>query len=213
MQTFFDILDFFSNSPFIIYPVILLCTFSACRAIGHYFPKTVKYYNETPWKIIITFCGSILGYAIYQSMHIICSKEIQTLFHMSPNQLPHTLSLLTLILCIPAWLFVIGIFFKIGYLYTVWRDKKTTFFQHMGLNVLSIICIVFAYKFALKLTASQELIRQMATQVDYLDKKFLPSAFAQQEDFDGFLIIDEQTISIYQKNNNITRFKIIKNTA
>ncbi|WP_298627702.1 hypothetical protein [uncultured Legionella sp.] len=146
-------------------------------------------------------------------MHIICSKEIQTLFHMSPNQLPHTLSLLTLMLCIPAWLFVIGIFVKIGYLYTVWRDKKTTFFRHMGLNVLSIICIVFAYKFALKLTESQELIRQMATHVDYLDKKFLPSVFAQQEDFDGFLIIDEQTISIYQKNNNITRFKIIKNTA
>lgn len=213
MQTLFDILDFFSSSPFIIYPVILLCTFSACRAIGDYFPKTVKYYNETPWKIIITFFGSILGYVIYQSMHIISSKEIQTLFHMSPNQLPHTLSLLTLLLCIPAWLFVIGIFLKIGYLYTVWRDKKTTFFRHMGLNVLSIICMVFAYKFGLKLTESQELIRQMATHVDYIDKKFIPSAFAPQEGFDGFLIIDEQTISIYQKNNDITQFKIIKNTV
>lgn len=213
MLTLFDILDFFSSSPFIIYPVILLCTFSACRAIGHYFPKTVKYYNETPWKIIITFCGSILVYLIYQSMHIISSKEIQTLFHMSPNQLPHTLSLLTLLLCIPVWLFVIGVFFKISYLHSIWRDKKYNFFLHVGLSSLSIFFLGVSYKFAIKLTTSQELIRQMATHVDYIDKKFLPSSFAQQEKFDGFLIIDEQTLSTYKRNNEITQFKTIKNTG
>lgn len=146
-------------------------------------------------------------------MHIISSKEIQTLFHMSPNQLPHTLSLLTLLLCIPVWLFVIGVFLKIGYLHSIWRDKKYNFFLHVGLSSLSILFLGVSYKFAIKLTTSQELIRQMATHVDYIDKKFLPSSFAQQEKFDGFLIIDEQTLSTYKRNNEITQFKTIKNTG
>lgn len=53
----------------------------------------------------------------------------------------------------------------------------------------------------------------MATHVDYIDKKFLPSSFAQQGKFDGFVIIDEQTLSTYKRNNEITQFKTIKNTG
>jgi len=98
-QILFNILDYLSSSPFIIYPVILLCTFSACKTICYYSPKAVGYYTKSPWNIIIPF----LGYIIYQLMHIICSIEIQTLFHMPPTQLPHTLIFLTLLLCIPEY--------------------------------------------------------------------------------------------------------------
>jgi len=70
--------------------------------------------------------------------------------------------------------------------------------------------MALSYKFAIKLGSSQELIRQMAT---YVDKSFMPSFFTHRDNFDGFLIVDAQTISIYQKNNGITQFKTIKNTA
>lgn len=63
-----------------------------------------------------------------------------------------------------------------------------------------------------QLSQSQELIRQFATYADYVDKRFLPSTFNYPENFDGFLIIDEETMSIYQKNEGNIQFKFIKNT-
>lgn len=208
-QVLLNTLDYLSNSPLIIYPAILLCTFSACKTIYYYSPKAVGYYTKRPWNIIIPF----LGYIIYQLMHIISSIEIQTLFHMPPTQLPHTLIFLTLLLCIPVWLFVVSIWIKIIYLYFSYRDKKFNFFLNIGLSTLSIIFMALSYKFAIKLSRSQELIRQMATYVDYVDKSFMPSSFAHQDECEGFLIIDEQTISVYRKNNDVTQFRIIKSIA
>ena len=73
--------------------------------------------------------------------------------------------------------------------------------------------MALSYKFAIKLSSSQELIRQMATYVDYVDKSFMPSSCAHQDECEGFLIIDEQTISVYRKNNDVTQFRIIKSTS
>lgn len=142
-------------------------------------------------------------------MHVFSAIEIQTLFQMPPNQLPHTLNFLTLILCIPVWLFVVGIFIKLIYLYLMLRDKKFKFYLYLGLNSIAVMLLGLSYKFAIKLTSSQELIRQMATYVDYVDKRYMPSSFAQQDEFDGFLIIDEKILSTYRKNNGITQFKTI----
>lgn len=40
--------------------------------------------------------------------------------------------------------------------------------------------MALSYKFVIKLSSSQELIRQMATYVDYVDKSYMPSSFAHQ---------------------------------
>lgn len=120
-KIFFNILDYFTHNPFIIYPIIILCVATSCFVIWKYWIKVLNYYTQTVWLIIF----SSLGATVYFFMHIISAKEVQTLFYMAPYQLPHTLTFLTVVLCIPAWLFLISIWIKVVNFYLSNREKIT----------------------------------------------------------------------------------------
>lgn len=207
-HTLFDLLNFISSNSLIIYPIVFFCVCTACITIYNYSPRAISYYTKTPRNIIIT----VVGYVIYQLMHIISSKVIQSLFYMSPNQLPHTVTILTLILCIPVWLFLISIWIKGVRLYFSFKNKEFKFFQDFGLGALSILLMMFSCKFIINLLDSQEFIKQIAVYTDYVDKGPGETVVAAaDDDYDGFLIIDDYTISVYRKFDNEIQFKTIKN--
>ena len=191
---------------YIIGFIAFICFGIICRTIVFYTPQIIRITTTPPWNILTGF----LGYIIYELSHALSAKEIQSLLHINASQAPHTVSVLTLILCIPMWLLVASLFAKCAQIYVVVTQDKLKI-RYFGLSLSALVCLILFIKSADLITQLQEPIKKIAVYLDYDDKKYFTTNCEENNRFDGLLILDSNNISIYTYNQNKkeTEFKTI----
>ena len=154
----------------------------------------------------------LVSWLVYELIHAFSALEVLTLFVINPTQLPHTVTLLAITLSVPVWLLLFAFYVKLAHINLVIKQKKIKWIDNIGLSVIFISCFAISYNIFKILPRSQEKIKQLATYVDYASTKSLESPCAKKYKFDGYHILDVNTLSVYvyNKEKNITDFRTIR---
>ncbi len=201
-------LHYLNTISLVHYSVIIFCLIAVLITVYDY-RSSVESFLKKPFEIV---GFGLVSWIAYELIHALSALEVLTLFVINPTELPHTVTLLAITLSVPVWILFFALYVKLTHVNLIIKHKKVNWMHYIGLSVIFISCFAIAYNIFHKLTGSQEQIKRLATYVDYAATKYLESPCAKKYKFDGYHILDTNTLSVYlyNKEKRITEFRIIR---